>query len=326
MPNDEALADQAAGDGAGTDFDPARQAAVLDEIFGPDPAARPGAVPFDWRAFLASIPPSNRVRASRAVARAPILRAIEQRELLDMRRHARMRSYQAGAMIAGETDGVTQPRPRDGGTVHLVVTGWCMAIRSHPDGDRVIVEIRGPREIAGLERLALAWGPHPTGPMGELPAWVALGPLETVPLFAFDVRMAVEFSRLPYLEMQPLLAQRVLELEGLALLKLRPTDERLLACSSFACRSVRHAGRQAVPDDAGSAHAGRHGGAGRRDARDDQPGAPQARCKGRPGAPRGPGDAGSVAPAGFLARGAAAYAAAVTDGRASRSPFRRRPS
>ena len=245
MPNNEALADQAAGDGAGTDVDPARQAAVLDEIFGPEPVARPGAVPFDWRVFLASIPPSNRVRASRAVARAPILRAIEQRELLDMRRRARMRSYQAGAVIAGETDGVTHPSLRDGGTVHVVVTGWCKAIRSHPAGDRVIVEIRGPREIAGLERLALAWGPHPTGPMGELPAWVALGPLETVPLSAFDVRMAVECSRLPYLEMQPLLAQRVLELEGLTLQKLRPTDERLLAgLRSLAVRYGTPAGRR----------------------------------------------------------------------------------
>jgi CRP-like cAMP-binding protein len=207
---------------------PGGHAAVLDDLFGPEPVPTEDPAAIALRAFLASGGPTNRVRASRAVARAPILRKADRRALLDIRRRARIRTFEPGAVMAGETSGTERPSLRDGDVVHVIVSGWCKAVRSHPDGSRVVVDIRGPGEIAGLERYAAVWGPSHTAVLGALAGWVALGPVEAVPILAVAVRWAVECSPPAVAEAQWFLGQRVVELEGQALLGLRSTDERLM--------------------------------------------------------------------------------------------------
>ena len=111
----------------------------------------------------------------------------------------------------------------------MIAKGWCKAVRSDPDGRTVVVDVRGPGEIACLERLAFTFEPTPASePTAGFAAWIALGPAEVVSLPCDRVRLAIERSPAALAEVQAVLGGRALELEQAALLALRPTTERLL--------------------------------------------------------------------------------------------------
>ena len=203
-------------------------ASVLDDIFGPEPRGTPHPAAFDWTGILDPSIPTRQMRASRAVARAPILRKLERRIQQDLRSEARLRRFDTGAVLAAETEPRAQPPVRDGDLVYVVVSGWCKAVRSDPDGRVIAVDVRGPGEIAGLERLAMAWGPTTAGPQARFPAWLALGPVEAVPFPSRLLRRAIEASPGANAEAHLVLGERIEEIEMAALFALRSVGERLL--------------------------------------------------------------------------------------------------
>lgn len=180
-------------------------------------------------AALDPIEVTSRASAGRVIARAPILRSLEPRALADVRRTARIRVVPPGGSLAAETSGTEQPSLWAGQTLHVIVRGWCKAVRSDPDGSAVVVDVRGPGEIACLERLAFAWEPVPSsGPRAGFAAWIALGPVEVVSLPGDRLRWAIERSPAAFAEMQSMVGSRLLELERASLVAVRPTAERLL--------------------------------------------------------------------------------------------------
>jgi CRP-like cAMP-binding protein len=171
-----------------------------------------------------------------SLAGAPILRRLDPRIRGDVESACVPRSYEPGRELVGER--APDAEAGSDGHVFVIWSGWCKAVRSHPDGATTIVGIRGPGEIAAIERLGLGSRGIAVGSAGPprgfarpdangTCAWVALGPVTAFAVDAALLLRAIERSGWARDEAATLMAERIVELEAALMDRLLPTEERL---------------------------------------------------------------------------------------------------
>lgn len=158
-------------------------------------------------------------RMERLLSTAPVLRGLDRNMLADLACCSIERPHDHGRVLLSETTG-SDPDEREG-SVLLLTAGWCLAVRSHPNGARAVVAVCRPGEIAGIERLTTR---RPAG----TPAWVASGEGASIRLPVAAVRDAMRGSTGAGADLENALAGRVAWVEGLVAERLLPPTERLL--------------------------------------------------------------------------------------------------
>jgi CRP/FNR family cyclic AMP-dependent transcriptional regulator len=165
---------------------------------------------------------------------SPILRRLPRTAVLDLSRATRSRAFEPGHELAPEI--VVDSMPVAGlqdETVFVVTSGLCSAHRSLPDGRRVVVGIRGPGEIAGIERIHQCPESPPSTRHAAaatrvvLPGWTALGWVHAIPVSVAGLRRALERSPEARAEADALVFARIAELETAMAESLLETRERL---------------------------------------------------------------------------------------------------
>ena len=155
-------------------------------------------------------------RLERVLSTAPILRRLDERTLGDLACCSIERPHERGRVLLPEAT-LLDPEP----SVVLLTAGWCLAVRSMPDGSRTAVAVCRPGEVAGVERLT------DRSPAPGLPAWVSAGDGASVRLPVDALREAIDGSSAARAELQLVLAEHVAWLEELLLERLLPATERL---------------------------------------------------------------------------------------------------
>jgi CRP/FNR family cyclic AMP-dependent transcriptional regulator len=182
--------------------------------------------------------PEGWARIYRVLAATPVFRHLSRAQVLRMSRTARCRRYEPGATLAPEVMAGVPVTTRDATRLFVIAAGWCTASRSLPDGRRVIVGIRGARQIAGIERLArLAPGPRTQGTpestftwrsLLDLPSLTAAGWVEAIQIPADELLSLVRLDPAARDDADGLARERITELEALLLERCLDTPDRLL--------------------------------------------------------------------------------------------------
>jgi len=165
---------------------------------------------------LAAPPSPSFTRIQHLLATAPILRRLDRNVLVDLACCSIERSHQPGRVLLPE-ELAPDPEP----SVVLLTAGWCLGVRSLPDGSRTVVAVCGPGEVAGIERLTVR------SSLPGLPAWVAAGDGAAVRLPVDALRDAIEWSDAARAELELAVADGTAWLEQLLLERLLPPAERL---------------------------------------------------------------------------------------------------